>query len=125
LGEPATPQARAAQGFVTTLYQDVLGRGAEPSGLRYWKRQSLGHLPPRAIWGLFGRSKERRGLEREGRAPTIPLEVAYENALRAAGRAARQPKVVPAGSVALLTSRHAPEGDVPRAYAQPRGASRA
>ena len=36
---PATPQARAAQGFVTTLYQDVLGRGAEPSGLRYWKRR--------------------------------------------------------------------------------------
>ena len=104
---PATSQARAAQGFVTTLYQDVLGRGAEPSGLRYWKRQFLGHLPSRAIWGLFGRSKERRGLEREGKAPTIPLGAAYQDALRASRRAARQPKVVPAGPVALLTSRHA------------------
>ncbi len=104
---PATPQARAAQGFVTTLYQDVLGRGAEPSGLHYWKRHFLGHLPSRVIWGLFGRSKERRGLEREGKAPTIPLGVAYQDALRASRRAARQPKVVPAGPRASLKASHA------------------
>jgi hypothetical protein len=104
---PATSQARAAQGFVTSLYQDVLGRGAEPSGLRYWKRQFLGHLPSRVIWGLFGRSKERRHLEREGRAPTIPLGVAYADALRASRRAARQPMIAPAGTLALRRLSHA------------------
>ena len=112
---PATPRGRAAYGFVTTLYEEVLGRGAEPTGLHYWTREYLGRLPMRIIWSLFARSRERLGLEAEGRAPTIPLHVAYKDALRAARRAARRRSGRPA-PMALLTSRHAQasiEGNVP------------
>ncbi|MHB1558763.1 MAG: MBG domain-containing protein [Isosphaeraceae bacterium] len=86
---PATPQGRAAQAFATTLYGEVLGRKPEPLGLRYWTRELLRRTPPQVVWGLFGRSRERHSLEQSGRAPKIPLGVAYTDALRAARRAAR------------------------------------
>ncbi len=91
---PTTPKARAAYGFVTTLYEEILGRGAEPTGLHYWTREYLGRLPTRTIWSLFARSPERLGLETEGRAPTIPLNVAYKDAVRNARRASHRPTVV-------------------------------
>ena len=91
---PATPRARAANGFVTTLYEEVLGRGAESPGLRYWTREYLGRTPPSVIWLLFARSPERLGLEKEGRSPTIPLCVAYSDAVRNSRRASHRPTVV-------------------------------
>ena len=81
---PDRPRYRAAAGFVTTLYNQVLGRGPEPAGFYFWMRQYLvGESPLRIMQG-FARSPERHTLDMEGREPSIPLRVAYHDALAAA-----------------------------------------
>jgi hypothetical protein len=81
---PPDRRQQAADEFVTTLYNDILGREPDPLGLQYWmRRYSGGRSTLRILHGLAD-STERRDLEREGRAPSIPLRVAYHDAVRAA-----------------------------------------
>ena len=103
---PPIPQDQAAAAFVTTLYNKIL-RGPEPKGLAYWMKRYLRPVPTSSIFQGFARSKERHGLQKEGRAPSTPLPVAYNDALRRRGRAARQPMVLPAGPLALRKASHA------------------
>ena len=81
---PPQPLDRAATGFVTTLYNQVLGRGPEPVGFKFWTRRYKVGEPTRRIMQSFARSPERGALDKERRAPTIPLKVAYDDALAAA-----------------------------------------
>jgi hypothetical protein len=121
---PMNPRARSADAFVTTLYNEVLGRNPEPSGFAYWTNRWLGSASPMSIMQGFARSAERLALVSAGRAPTIPLRVAYSDALRASRQAARQTMIAPAGPMALLESSHARASTVgvhPRAHARPRG----
>ena len=104
---PAIPKDRSAVGFVTTLYHEVLARGPEPSGLAYWMKRYLRPVPTSSIMHGFALSKERRTLQKEGRTPSFPLPVAYNDALRAARQAARQPTVAPAGPLAVRKASHA------------------
>jgi len=125
---PAKPRYRAADGFVTTLYNEILGRGPEPSGFQFWMRRYLAGASTRGIWQGFVRSPERVALDQQGREPTIPLKVAYSDALRAARQAAAQPAIAPAGPLALRKSSHARAstgGVLPYVHARPRGAGRA
>jgi hypothetical protein len=125
---PTNPRARSAGAFVTTLYNEVLGRNPEPSGFQYWTNRWLSGGWPTSIMQQFARSAERLALVRAGRAPTIPLRVAYSDALRASRQAARQPMIAPAGPMALLNSSHAEAntvGVLAHAHARPRGAGRA
>ena len=94
---PAPPRYRAADSFVTTLYNEVLGRAPEPEGFHNWMRRYMAGTSPLRIMQGFARSPERHTLEKEGLAPSIPLRVAYHDALRAAHQAAQQP----AGPLAL------------------------
>ena len=86
---PDRPRYQAAAAFVTTLYNQVLGRGPEPVGFKVWERRYLVGESPLRITQGFARSTERATLVKEGRAPSIPLRVVYNDALAAAGRAAR------------------------------------
>jgi len=125
---PAKPRYRAADGFATTLYNEILGRGPEPSGFQFWMRRYLAGASTRGIWQGFVRSPERVALDQQGREPTIPLKVAYSDALRAARQAAAQPAIAPAGPLALRKSSHARAstgGVLPYVHARPRGAGRA
>ena len=125
---PAKPRYRAADGFVTTLYNEILGRGPEPSGFQGWMRRYLAGASTRGIWQGFVRSPERVALDQQGREPTIPLKVAYSDALLAARQAAAQPAIAPAGPLALRKSSHARAstgGVLPYVHARPRGAGRA
>jgi hypothetical protein len=65
-------------------------------------RRYLGGTAPLRIMQDFARSTERRNLERQRRAPTIPLWAVYNDALHAARRAAAQPGSLPAGPLAVL-----------------------
>ncbi len=94
---PAPPRYRAADSFVTTLYNEVLGRAPEPEGFHNWMRRYMAGTSPLRIMQGFARSPERHTLEKEGLEPSIPLRVAYHDALRAAHQAAQQP----AGPLAL------------------------
>jgi hypothetical protein len=94
---PALPRYRAGDSFVTTLYAEVLGRAPEPEGFHNWMRRYMAGTSPLIIMQGFARSPERHTLEKEGLAPSIPLRVAYNDALRAAHQAAQQP----AGPLAL------------------------
>jgi hypothetical protein len=68
--------------FVTTLYNDILGRNPEPAGLRYWvRRLAVGSSAlnvARDIWT----SPEHRGLLRSGVAPRSGFRLAFADALR-------------------------------------------
>ena len=125
---PATAAARSAYGFVTTLYVEILGRMPEPLGFYYWTGRRLHGFSSRSIWLGIARSPERNNLEQEGRAPTIPLNVAYNDALRAGRQAAKLTMVAPAGPLALRKPSHAraSTGGVHYGgHARPRGAGRA
>jgi hypothetical protein len=104
---PPIPQVQSAAAFVTTLYNKILARGPEPKGLAYWMKRYLRPVPTSSIFQGFARSKERRALQKEGRAPSIPLPEAYDDALLAARQAARQTMVAPAGPLALRKASHA------------------
>ena len=78
-----SPKGRAADSFIATLYQQVLGRGPEPSGLQYWVGKRLKGMPEKQIWRQFVKSAERHALAAVGLAPSIPVDVAYLDALRA------------------------------------------
>ena len=69
---PDRPRYQAAAAFVTTLYNQALGRGPEPVGFKSWERRYLvGESPLRIMQG-FARSTERATLVKEGRAPASP-----------------------------------------------------
>jgi trimeric autotransporter adhesin len=78
-----SPKGRAADSFIATLYEQVLGRGPEPSGLQYWVGKRLKGMPQKQIWRQFVKSVERHALEAAGLAPSIPVGVAYTDAVRA------------------------------------------
>ena len=125
---PTSSRSRAADGFITMLYHEVLGRGPEPSGFDYWMSRWLSGASPMRVMQGFAHSVERLALVHEGREPAIPLRLAYSDALRASRQAARQPMIAPAGPMALRKSSHARAskvGVLSHAHAQPRGAGRA
>lgn len=53
---PATPHPEPGRvAFLTTVYGEVLGRAAEPSGLRYWRRRlAAGATPGEVVREFFG-----------------------------------------------------------------------
>jgi predicted outer membrane repeat protein len=86
------PQARYERGcvaFLTTLYRNMLGRTAEPAGLHFWMgRMEAGsrvnHIA-RQIWT----SHEHRSLVRHHAAPKMSALAAFNQAVRAWGKAAQ------------------------------------
>jgi hypothetical protein len=93
---PARPRDRAAAAFITTLYNEILGRGPEPLEFQQGVSRYLKAASPLSIMHGLARSSELRALIQQGRAPGIPLRVAYNDSLRAARRAAaRQPPASP------------------------------
>jgi hypothetical protein len=87
--QPKTRYERGSEAFVTSLYHDMLGRAAEPAGLRFWMgRMDAGarvNNIARQIWT----SREHRSLVRHHPAPKIKPLAAFNNAIRAWNKAAR------------------------------------
>jgi hypothetical protein len=81
---PSSGLSRAIDGFVTTLYHDVLARAPEAGGLDYWSGQLKKHLHRPTVVRLFFSSKERRLLASQGKAPKISYGQALSNADKAA-----------------------------------------
>ncbi|MFO0909057.1 MAG: MBG domain-containing protein [Isosphaeraceae bacterium] len=102
-GAPLTPLARARAAFVTTLYQQILGRRPEASGLAFWTGRLAAGLSPQALASSIWRSREHVLLLAAHRAPGIRLDTAYRNAVRAytlALQPSSSPAALPAGPLA-------------------------
>ena len=102
---PTNPRVRGAQSLVTTLYNQILGQGPDPTGLHYWTNRRLHGASKKSIMRALVRSSK-----------------SHAPALRTA---ARQPMIAPAGPMALLKSSHAKAstvGVLPHVHAGPRAA---
>jgi hypothetical protein len=60
---PLVTPAAASQGFVIALYQDVLMRAPDTSGLNYYTKLLTNGTPPSKIAAAFWQSAEHRGIE--------------------------------------------------------------
>jgi hypothetical protein len=96
---------RGRLAFVTSLYNDILGRVPEPVGDQYWMKELGGGLKPRIVVPLFWNSTEHRTLIHQHRAPKITLRRASNDAMKAWTQAARSKPLLPKGPLGLL--RHA------------------
>jgi hypothetical protein len=86
------PQARYERGcvaFVTSLYRDMLGRAAEPAGVRFWMRRMDAGARVNNIARQIWTSREHRSLVRHHAAPKIRPLAAFNHAVRAWSKAAR------------------------------------
>ena len=72
--------------FVTTLYNQVLGRAPEPAGLLFWSKQLASRVKPKTVAISFWASRERHILQRQHKAPPI----AFGRALKLAAHAWKQ-----------------------------------
>ena len=76
-------------GFVESLYRDILGRQIIQSELDYWARVLATGVSPESVAELIWASPEHRRLVQSGKAPGIPLPVAYLRSI-AYGNAQKQ-----------------------------------
>jgi Putative Ig domain/Domain of unknown function (DUF4214)/PKD domain len=83
--------------FVTTLYNQVLGRAPEPAGLLFWSKQLASKVKPRTIATAFWASRERHILQREHKAPPIAFGRALKSAAHAWKQATKVGAVHPTG----------------------------
>jgi uncharacterized repeat protein (TIGR01451 family) len=79
LAVPAHPLPR----FVTTLYNEILGRFPEPQGLAYWVGRLKARSSPYRVARAIFDSREHRRLVRQHLDPRIPLRRAFLDAVRA------------------------------------------
>jgi hypothetical protein len=89
---PPAALSAADQGwmaFATTLYQEVLGRDPEASGLAFWARALDRGASPTTVASAIWNSPEHLRLLATGRAPRVTLATALTDA-QAAGRVAFQ-----------------------------------
>lgn len=76
----ATPITREWTAFVTTLYEEVLGRNPDADGLAFWVRMLNRRVPPPTVALAFWNSPEHALLVAAGRAPQIDLTRAFQDA---------------------------------------------
>jgi hypothetical protein len=79
-----TPADRAA--FVTSLYENILGRAPEPSGMAYWLQTLADGVAPTTVFQVIYGSPEAVLLRAGHKAPVISQARALALALQALGR---------------------------------------
>jgi hypothetical protein len=89
VAQPKTRHERGCVAFVTSLYRDVLGRTAEPAGLRFWMRRMDSGARVNNVAHQIWTSREHRSLVRQNVAPKIRPLAVFNNAIRAWNTAAR------------------------------------
>jgi hypothetical protein len=80
----ATRQMLADSAFVTTLYEQILGRMPDIAGFEFWVQRLARGVSEAAVASAFGNSPEHVVLVASGRAPLIPQAVVLRDALTAA-----------------------------------------
>jgi probable HAF family extracellular repeat protein len=84
---PTIPRASGFGGgrdaFVTTLYNEVLGRVPEPAGLFFWSKQLASMVKPSTVARSFWHSRERKMLVSAHEALPISLRSAFKDARQA------------------------------------------
>jgi hypothetical protein len=90
---PIIPRASGFGGgrdaFVTTRYNEVLGRAPEPAGLFFWSKQLASTVKPSTVARSFWHSRERKTLVNAHEAPPINLGSAFRDARQAWRQAVR------------------------------------
>ena len=69
--------------FVTTLYNEVLGRAPEPMGRVFWSKQLARGEKPKSVATSFWNSRERRYLVQQHKAPSITFQQVFLHAKKA------------------------------------------
>jgi hypothetical protein len=80
----ATRQRLADSAFVTTLYEEILGRNPDVAGFDFWVQMLARGVSGAAVASAFWNSPEHRVLVASGRAPLIPQAVVLHDAQTAA-----------------------------------------
>jgi hypothetical protein len=82
---PPSPSGfgKGRDAFVTSLYNEVLGRAPEPAGLFFWSKHLASKMKPEAVATSFWVSRERRILLSEHKAPPIRFGRALSDANKA------------------------------------------
>jgi Domain of unknown function (DUF4214) len=107
---PTTPSAspsgfgKGPDAFVTTLYNEVLGRAPEPAGLFFWSKQLISNVPPKAVATSFLASRERSVLQSQHKAPPISLGHALSDASKAWKQATKLGATHPTGKAGTKLS---------------------
>ena len=91
--------------FVTTLYNENLGRSPEPRGLRFWSGHLFTGSKPKTLTRAIWSSKEHRALVKHHLFPPITFLRSYADALHAGQLVARPHFSSPAGPLALLVTK--------------------
>jgi hypothetical protein len=92
-----TRQRLADSAFVTTLYEEILGRNPDVAGFDFWVQVLARGVSGAAVASAFRNSPEHRVLVASGRAPLIPQAIVLHDARTAAGIAFMLGASVPAG----------------------------
>ena len=87
--QPQARYERTCVAIVTTLYQDMLGRAAEPKGLHFWMGRMESGARTANVAQKIWTSVEHRTLVHNHTAPKISLRAALKRALSAGRKAAR------------------------------------
>jgi hypothetical protein len=93
----ATRQGLADCAFVTTLYEEILGRIPDIAGFDFWVQMLARGVSEAAVASAFWNSPEHVVLVASGRAPLIPQAVVLQGAQTAAWIAFVLGASVPAG----------------------------
>ncbi|HEY2154228.1 MAG TPA: Ig-like domain repeat protein, partial [Isosphaeraceae bacterium] len=75
-----SPADQGGMAFVTTLYEEILGRGPDPAGLAFWVQVLDRGVTPATVAVAFWNSPEHVFLVATNRAPRIALATALADA---------------------------------------------